>query len=83
MCGALGHVPFTRNGDRESGHRQTVMSTLPPTADMRSAPAHVYFGPEADIALIARPSRGRGVLHSRGHRARCSQASNFFAEELE
>ena len=53
MCGALGHVPFTRNGDRESGHRQTVMSTLPPTADMRSAPAHVYFGPEADIALIA------------------------------
>src|SRR5262249_8550386 len=37
MCGATRHVRFAPNSDRESGHRQTVMSALPPKADMCSA----------------------------------------------
>jgi hypothetical protein len=34
MCGAKGHVRFTPNSDRESGHQQTVVSALPPKADI-------------------------------------------------
>jgi len=41
MCGATAHVRFTPNSDRESGFPQTVMSALPPKADMCSAVAHV------------------------------------------
>src|SRR5215813_13664762 len=52
MCAAKGHVRFTRNSDRESGHRQTVMSALPPKADMCSALGHVCFGPKADIGTL-------------------------------
>ena len=37
------------NSDRESGLPQTVMSALPPKADMCTAQAHVCFGPKADI----------------------------------
>src|SRR5262245_16751828 len=44
-----GHVRFPPNSDRESRHPQTVMSALPPKADMCSALAHVCFGPKADI----------------------------------
>src|SRR5262245_14499470 len=44
------HVRFTPNSDRESGHRQTVMSALSPKADMCDSIAHVCFGPEADMA---------------------------------
>jgi hypothetical protein len=51
MCVAKGHVRFTLNSDRESGLRQPVMSALPQKADMCSAPAHVRFGPIADIQL--------------------------------
>jgi hypothetical protein len=43
-------VRFTPNSDRESDFPQTVMSALPPKADMCSALAHVCFGPKADIA---------------------------------
>src|SRR5262249_36559018 len=46
----LADVRFTPNSDRESGHPQTVMSALPPKADMCSASGYVRFGPEADIA---------------------------------
>src|SRR5215471_12825198 len=49
MCVAKSDVCFTPNSDRESGHRQTVRSALPPKADMCSAQAHVCFGPKADI----------------------------------
>ena len=49
MCGALGHVRFTPNTDRESGFLQKVMSALPPKADMCSATRDVRYGPEADI----------------------------------
>jgi hypothetical protein len=49
MCAAIGHVRFTPNSDRESGHRQSVMSALPPKADMCSASAYVRYGPKADI----------------------------------
>jgi len=49
MCTALAHVRFTPNSDGESGFPQTVMSALPPKADMRGATAHVCFGPEADL----------------------------------
>src|SRR5262245_3461548 len=33
MCVAKRHVRFTPNRDHESGHRQTVMSALPPCVD--------------------------------------------------
>jgi hypothetical protein len=49
------------NSDRESGLRQTVMSALPPKADMCTAISHVCFGPEADIL-------GRGLLLPRNWR---------------
>src|SRR5262249_25604825 len=42
-------VCFTPDSDQESGHMPTVMSALPPKADMCSAQAHVCFGPKADI----------------------------------
>jgi hypothetical protein len=35
MCGAKRYVRFTPNSDRKSGLRQTVMSALPPKADIR------------------------------------------------
>jgi hypothetical protein len=50
MCSAIGHVRFTPNSDRESGFPKTVMSALPPKADMCSALADVCFGPIADIS---------------------------------
>jgi len=34
MCAAPAYVRFTPNSDRESGFPQTVMSALPPKADM-------------------------------------------------
>ena len=34
ICAAKIHVRFAPNSDRESGHRQPVMSALPPEADM-------------------------------------------------
>jgi hypothetical protein len=37
---------------------QTVMSALPPKADVCGANRHVCFGPKADIEM--RPSEGRG-----------------------
>ena len=46
---ALGHVRFTPNSDRESGLPQTVMSALPPKADMCGATGDVRYGPKADI----------------------------------
>ena len=49
ICAAKDHVRFTPNSDRESGHQQTVMSALPPKADMCGAVADVCFGPKADI----------------------------------
>jgi hypothetical protein len=48
MCSAQAHVRFTPNSDRESDFPQTVMSALPPKADMCSARGHVCFGPEAE-----------------------------------
>jgi hypothetical protein len=45
-------VRFAPNSDRESGFPQTVMSALPPIADMCSALADVCFGPKADIAKL-------------------------------
>jgi hypothetical protein len=51
MCAATGHVRFSSNSDRESRHRQTVMSALPLKADMCSAASDVGYGPEADIVF--------------------------------
>src|SRR5262245_35015661 len=34
ICGAKRHVRFAPESDRESGHPQTVMSALPPKADI-------------------------------------------------
>jgi len=49
ICAAQRHVRFTPKSDRESGFPQTVMSALPPKADMCGALADVCFGPIADI----------------------------------
>jgi hypothetical protein len=49
MCVAKNDVRFAPNSDRESGFPQTVMSALPPKADMCGAVVHVRFGPIADI----------------------------------
>jgi hypothetical protein len=51
MCSAKAHVRFAPNRDRESGLRQTVMSALPPKADMCGAICNVRFGPKADIDM--------------------------------
>jgi hypothetical protein len=52
ICSAKWHVRFAPNSDRKSGHAAMVMSALPPKADMYVAPAHVCFGPIADIRAI-------------------------------
>jgi hypothetical protein len=44
------HVRFTPDNDRESEFPQTVMSALPPKADMCSATMDVRYGPKADIS---------------------------------
>jgi hypothetical protein len=41
ICSAKGHVRFTPNSDRESGFPQTVMSALPPKADIGAAQINV------------------------------------------
>jgi hypothetical protein len=41
ICNAPTHVRFTPNSDRKSGLRQTIMSALPPKADMCGALVHV------------------------------------------
>ena len=43
MCGAIAHVRFTPNSDRETRHAQIVMSALPPKADMCGANALVLM----------------------------------------
>jgi len=60
---ALGHkrtyalqksdVRFAPDSDRESGLAQTVMSALPPRADMCGATSDVRFGPKADMEAWA------------------------------
>jgi len=39
-----------------------IIAALPSKADMRSAPAHVCFGPEADIVASIRSPHRRGQL---------------------
>src|SRR5215471_20079986 len=41
--------PLYPNSDREGGLPRTVMSALPPKADMCGARAHVRYGPIADM----------------------------------
>ena len=60
MCAASSHVRFTPDSDRESDFPQTVMSALPPKADMCSALADVCFGPKADIGTIMSVQGERG-----------------------
>src|SRR5262245_53543277 len=40
-CSPATHVRFTPHSDRESGHRENVMSALLPKADMCTALGHV------------------------------------------
>jgi hypothetical protein len=49
MCGAKGHVRFTPNSDRKSGHARLAVSALHPKADMCGATSDVGYGPKADI----------------------------------
>src|SRR5262245_16726765 len=67
MCAAKRHVRFTPNSDRDSGLRQTVMSALPPKADMCTAHAHVCFGPKADIAPGSFDHLVGALLELQGH----------------
>jgi hypothetical protein len=53
ICAAKTHVRLTPDSDRDSGLPQTVMSALPPKADMCGATGDVCFGPLADITLEA------------------------------
>ena len=53
ICRAPTHVRFTPNSDRESGPPQTVMSALPPKADIRHCSGSC--GPEC----IATPPRDK------------------------
>ena len=50
ICAATSHARFTPNSDRESDFPQTVMSALPPKADMCGATRHVgtaaHAGPD-------------------------------------
>ena len=55
ICSAKGHVSFAPNSDRESGFPQTVMSALPPKADMCGATRDVRF--VADMATSQRDGR--------------------------
>src|SRR5262245_31047535 len=71
-CPATSDVRFTPNSDRESGHRQAVMSALPPKADMCSALAHVCFGPIADMIKrqlhqMKSPGTAPGLVFSTFH----------------
>ena len=68
ICSAKGHVRFTPNSDRESGFPQTVMSALPPKADMCGAIADVRYGPIADIAPLIRLSYRRAAVLSAARR---------------
>jgi hypothetical protein len=56
------HFRFTPNSDRESELSRTVMSALPPKADMCGAVADVGFGPLADIASTTPHRKDFGVL---------------------
>src|SRR5215813_4245536 len=53
ICSAKGHVRFAPNSDGESGLPQTVMSALPPKADMCGATTYVRYGPKADSCSAA------------------------------
>src|SRR5262245_3604488 len=59
LCPDAADVRFTPNSDRKSGLPQTVMSALPPKADMCTARAHVRFGPKADILAYSITSPAR------------------------
>src|SRR5262245_12933334 len=52
ICIAKRHVRVTPKSDRESRFPQKGMSALPLKADIRSAQAHVRFGPIADIERL-------------------------------
>src|SRR5262245_37426852 len=65
ICSAQAHVRFTPDSDQESGHRQPVMSALPPKADMCGATRDVRFGPIADSCTAAKTC----VIRSPGRRA--------------
>src|SRR5262245_57305956 len=54
ICAAKSHVRFTPNSDRKSGLPQTVMSALPPKADMCGATRDVRIGPKADSCTATR-----------------------------
>src|SRR5262245_48544078 len=71
MCSARRHVRFTPNSDRESGHRQTLMSALPPKADMCGATRDVRFGPIADIAVSFNYVVGNSHYARRNGNAKC------------
>jgi hypothetical protein len=52
MCTAIGHVRFTLNSDRESGHQSRVMSALPPKADMCGATRMSALGQKRTFDLF-------------------------------
>ena len=62
MCGAKAYVRFAPDSDRKSGLPQTVMSALPPKADMCGALADVRYGPKADIAASATHREAKLIL---------------------
>jgi hypothetical protein len=49
ICSAKGHVRFAPNSDRKSGFPQTVMSALPPKADVLNVQNEEINGWVADL----------------------------------
>jgi hypothetical protein len=52
ICSAKGHVRFAPIATAKADFPQTVMSALPPKADMCGAAIDVRFGPRADFGEI-------------------------------
>src|SRR5262250_1587589 len=79
MCVAKRDVCFTPKSDRESGLPQTVMSALPPKADMCGARAYVCFGPIADI----RPHSIDQFISAAEQRLRHDEAERLGGREVD
>src|SRR5262245_5141640 len=69
ICSASSHIRFTPNSDRESGHRQPVMSALPAKATL------IREGASEDGARRGGRTAGRALTPST--RQRAGAAANY------
>jgi hypothetical protein len=71
MCAAKRHVRFTPNSDRKSEFPQTVMSALPPKADMCGATRDVLWANSGHCALFDH------LVGAREHRVRHTDSEHL------